>query len=119
MGKIKKLLTVAILFFSVISCGNTGWFCRKNQNLSYGANGKHMISVYDMGITTKQLDSICVADALSQNFNDWINGYFIDFETRDTVFKHTFIKTNNPDEEVIYIVTEWRDSLAIVKRIKK
>jgi len=118
MEKLTKFLTVVLLFFTVLSCGNTCWFAKKNQDQTYGQS-RGMVSVYNMGITTAQLDSICLADALSQDFNDWLNGYFIDFETKDTVFKHTFIKTIEGKQEVIYIVTEWRDSLAINKRVRK
>lgn len=108
-----------LLFFLVISCGNTCWFCKKKPTEPTYGQGKTMVSVYNMGITNAQLDSICVADTLSLDFNDWLNGYFVDFETRDTVFKHTFIKCANKPNETIYIVTEWRDSLAIIKRVRK
>ena len=53
------------------------------------------------------------------DFKDWMSTYYIDFETKDTVYKHTFIKSSIYDAEIIYVVTEWRDSLAIMKRITK
>lgn len=118
MKILTKFLTIVLLFFTVLSCGNTGWFCRKKTDQNYGQS-QSMISVYNMGITNEQLDSICLADNLSQDLNDWLTGYFIDYETKDTVFKHTFIKTIEGKQEVIYIVTEWRDSLAINKRVRK
>lgn len=118
MEKLTKFLTVMLLFFLVLSCGNTGWFCRKKTEQTY-SQSPQMVSIYNMGITNAQLDSICVADTLSLDFNDWLNGYFVDFETRDTVFKHTFIKCANKPNETIYIVTEWRDSLSIIKRVRK
>ena len=118
MKKLEKLLTITLLFFTVLSCGNTSWFCKKKAYNTYGQK-QNMVSIYNMGITNSQLDSICIADGLSQNFNDWLNGYFIDFETKDTIFKHTFIKTLENNNDVIYIVTEWKDSLAINKRVRK
>lgn len=108
-----------LLFFFVVSCGNTGWFCRKKPSEPVLGQGKTMVSVYNMGITNAQLDSICLADTLSLDFNGWINAYYIDYETRDTVFKHTYIKHAEKRNETIYIVTEWRDSLAINKRVRK
>lgn len=118
MEKLTKFLTVMLLFFLVLSCGNTGWLCRKKTEQTY-SQSPQMVSIYNMGITNAQLDSICIADTLSMDFNDWLNGYFIDFETRDTIFKHTFIKTIKGKQEAIYVVTEWKDSLAIMKRVKK
>lgn len=102
-----------------IGCGGTHRFCYKNdQDINYGSS-RVMKSIYEMGVTNHQLDSICVVDGLSQDFNNWINTYYIDYETRDTIYKHTFIKRIDLNEEVIYVVTEWKDSLAIIKRVRK
>ena len=119
MGRFSKVLSVLLCLVIAISCGNTHWFCKKkDQDINYGT-GKTMVAVYNMGITDRQLDSICLADGLSQDFDEWANAYYIDYETRDTVFKHTFIKVFGNNQEEIYIVTEWKDSLAIIKRVRK
>ncbi len=121
MGKINKIIAYVLTLFLLIGCGNTHWFCKKSnsgEDINYGS-AKTLIAVYNMGITDRQLDSICLADGLSQDFNDWANAFFIDYETRDTVFKHTFVKYYGDDGEAVYIVTEWRDSLAIMKRVRQ
>ncbi len=120
MKQFIKFITLLILAIGIVSCGNCHWFCRHNQpeETTLGS-GRTMLSAYNFGITNAQLDSICRADSLSMNFEDWVNTYYIDFESKDTVYKHTFIKSSIYDAEVIYIVTEWRDSLAIMKRITK
>lgn len=117
MKKLNKILTFFIMFFMLIGCGNT-WKLKHqpDQNLGHGVT---MVSVYNMGITNHQLDSICLADGLSNDFEDWVNAYFIDYETADTVYKHTFIKSMDKNGETIYVVTEWKDSLAINKRVRK
>lgn len=116
MGKVKNFLLITLLFLLALGCGNTRRLPNKNQP-TFGYGGT-MLAVYEMAVTNTQLDSICLADTLSMDFNKWINGFYVDYETRDTVFKHTFIK-NTGGKETIYIVTEWSDSLAITKRIRK
>ena len=121
MKKFSKVLAVFFCLVTAIACGNTHWFCKQKQQdepVVLGQSSK-MVSVYNMGIKDYQLDSICHADGLSNDFKDWVNAFFIDYETKDTIFKHTFIKVYNDNQEEIYIVTEWRDSLAINKRVRK
>ena len=120
MRKILHYLVVLLFLFAAFGCGNTCWFCKKKpQTETNLGQGRKMVAVYNMGITNIQLDSICVADTLSMNFEDWLNTYFVDFETGDTVYKHTFIKSLANKNEIVYVVTEWKDSLAIMKRITK
>lgn len=121
MKHLSKVLAFLLGAILIVGCGNLRWFCKKPSTdepttVTYGSG---MVAVYNMGITNHQLDSICLADALSQDFNDWLSTFFIDYETRDTVYKHTFIKTMSEGVEEIYVVTEWRDSLAIMKRVKQ
>ena len=120
----KRFIGFLILFaliFTAAGCGNSWWFCKKKpaEQENVMGVGRKMVAIYNIGITNAQLDSICVADTLSMDFNDWLNTYFIDYETRDTVFKHTFVKSLADKQEAIYIVTEWKDSLAIIKRVTK
>lgn len=100
------------LFFS---CGFSEQAPQDTTN--YGQPKKTTL-VFDFIATEAQVDSVCRADSLSNDFKRWINAYFIDFETRDTVFKHTFIRENN-NEQIIYVVTEWREGMKITKRITK
>lgn len=121
MKHLTKVLTVLVGAILIVGCGNLRWFGKKQTpveppTVTYGTG---MVAVYNMGITDRQLDSICLADALSQDFADWLSTYFIDYETKDTVYKHTFIKKMGQGGEEIYVVTEWRDSLAIMKRVKQ
>lgn len=80
-------------------------------------NGK-LVSVYDMPVTVHQLDSICLADTLSINLNDWLGSRYVEYGTIDTVYKYTFIKHMGTDQETIYVISEYRDSLSINKRIR-
>jgi hypothetical protein len=121
MGKISKVVAYVLTVLFLVGCGNTHWFCKHKQSdgdVNFGS-AKTLVTVYNMGITDRQLDSICLADGLSQDFNDWVTALYVDYETRDTIFKHTFIKYYDSNGEEVYIVTEWRDSLAITKRIKQ
>ena len=121
MKNFTKVLAFLLGAVLIVGCGNLRWFCKKQNTddpqVTYGSSG--MVAVYNMGITHHQLDSICLADALSQDFDDWLSTFFIDYETKDTVYKHTFIKRMDDSGEEIYVVTEWRDSLAIMKRVKQ
>ena len=121
MKKIIGFLVIFVLIFSTIGCGNCHWFCKKKPTETENVlgSGRKMVALYNKGITNAQLDSICVADTLSMDFNDWLNTFFVDYETRDTIFKHTFIKSTGGKNEAIYVVTEWKDSLAIIKRVTK
>lgn len=115
MKRLLIILTTLIGLLIIVGCGNTG---KVHKSDWYYAGTSHMVSVYDMPISVHQLDSICVADTLSNDLTKWHKSMFIDFETRDTVYKHTFIKRYSETEEVIYIINEYRDSLSINKRIK-
>lgn len=72
-----------------------------------------------MVLNSRQLDSLCGADGLSRNLNDWIVTTYIDYETRDTVYRYTFIKKISKKEELTYILTP-RDTLyKVIKRTVK
>lgn len=120
MGKkIIKLFILGMFAWIIFGCGSPkvlssgDWYNLPN-------NGK-LYTVYDIPVTMHELDSICVADTLSNNLYDWLNSHYIEFGTKDTVFKYTFIKHMGSELETIYVISEFRDSLSINKRqrIKK
>ena len=120
MKQFTKIIAFLVLTIGIAGCGNCHWFCRHKQlvptEITLGG-GRTMLSAYNFEVSDAQLDSICRADSLSPDFNDWMSTYYIDFETKDTVYKHTFIKSTVYDAEIVYVVTEWLDSLVIMKRI--
>lgn len=115
MKRLFLIVGTLIALLILVACGNTA----KTQKTDwYYTAGSRMVSVYDMPVTTFQLDSICMADTLSNNLQNWHRAMYIDFETRDTLYKYTFIKKYSETEEAIYIINEYRDSLSINKRIR-
>ena len=120
MKKLTKFLMISFLVLGLVGCNGLCLFQKQKQpeGNTFGS-GKQMVVLYNMGITNHQLDSICVADTLSVDFNDWHNACFVDHETGDSIYRHTFIKNTKDKRETIYIVTEWKDSLSIIKRVKR
>lgn len=107
-----------MLVMLIAGCGLTkktptaGWY---NEAANVGA----LVTIYNVPVSVHQLDSICVADGLSQNLADWNRSFYIDFESRDTVYKYTFIKVMNKEAEEVYILSEFKNGLTIHKRAKK
>ena len=61
-----------------------------------------------MEINTAQLDSICVADTLIADLNEWFPSYFVDEETGKTIAKYIYIKQNSK-LRTFYILTIYED----------
>ena len=120
MGKnILKVFILSVFTWVIFGCG--GPRTLSSQDWYNVPNNGKLYTVYDMPVTVHQLDSICMADTLSMNLYDWLNSHYVEYGTRDTVFKYTFIKHMGTELETIYVISEFRDSLAINKRqrIKK
>lgn len=59
------------------------------------------------GIYTKfQVDSICKIERIPSNFNKWIDGSLVDYESNDSIYQYMYIKQYKGKEtdEVIYNV---------------
>lgn len=62
-----------------------------------------------------QLDSLCVADTLSCDFNDWTNCDFITYMTNDTIHKRLWIKQWGDGTLVKYVVTGAKEPFFVEK----
>jgi hypothetical protein len=74
--------------------------------------------LYDKDFTYAQFDSICVADAIPMNLEQWKAYTSRDYETNNIITEYMFIKALEANGEVIYrlmIVDE--DTYNIYKRI--
>jgi len=113
----KKFILFILLIFTLIGCGHSRRLSKsdKYDNLGYGVS----YYAFNMKVLPYQIDSVCNADGISNNLNDWKKSAYIDFETSDTVKKYMFIKSISNDNECIYVITEFRDSTLMNKRIKK
>lgn len=102
---IKNTFAVILVGLMLTSCG----LFRKSQKTT-----QQQIDPYDviyartMEINTAQLDSICVADTLIADLNEWFPSYFVDEETGKTIAKYIYIKQNSK-LRTFYILTIYED----------
>lgn len=69
-----------------------------------------------MMLNTRQLDSMITVDQLPI-LEEWINAGFYDYETNQRVYKYTYIKELNEDNELIYVATVKDTLYKVVKRM--
>ena len=110
---IKNGLLMIAVGLSLVSCG----LFRKAPTTpeNYGLS---MRILYDREFTRAQFDSICVADAIPMNLEQWKAYTSRDYETNNIITEYMFIKALEANGEVIYrlmIVDE--DTYNIYKRI--
>lgn len=95
MRKIKIILLVLITLF-LIGCG---------KYIMYNSiNG-----IYN----EKQIDSLCLVEKIPNNYKLWLDGSFIDYESKDSVYQYTYIKQyrSKDNDEIIYNILKKNDSL--------
>ena len=110
-----------VIFFSILFSMNG---CGLIQKLSHKDNtdGTEIVAgTQNMYQTTYefsqwQLDSLCNADKLPTNLNDWINRGYQDYETKVYVARYMYIKELNDNYEMIYIVTPRGEIYVVSKR---
>lgn len=113
-SKFFKFIAVAVIGISVAGCG----LFRKAGN---GGNNGNETAMYGQTMTynARQVDSMCVADGISSNLEDWMSMYYVDYETNEQINRYTFIKSMSESEEMVYILTP-RDTLyKVTKRYVK
>ena len=64
----------------------------------------------------RQIDSMCVVDALPRDLNEWLSKSFNDYETNEHVVRHMYIKELNNNREMIYLITERGEMYVVSKR---
>lgn len=116
-NKIPSLLLVLILSFMFTGCGLLNKIFHGNNpdiDVVYGTDDQIMKEITHT-YTSFQLDSMCVADTLPQNLNEWLGKSYTDSETKKRITRYMYIKQLTDTGELIYIVTP-RESLFIVKK---
>lgn len=107
----KKILLFFFIFF-IISCGN-----QTKNTCVYTQYDLDMFNQYEDYYTKSQLDSICVADTLDNDLNNWLLIPLKDGESYEKVSLYMYIKTLG-EHESIYRVQKINDNLyKITKRI--
>lgn len=110
MKHLKKLLVFLVLM--VCACTTTKLpYTQEYDNI--------MLNEYEGYYTPYQLDSICVADTLEPNLNNWHIIGLRDDETKENVSQYLYIKTLG-EKESIYRVQKIDDNTyKITKRVTK
>ena len=116
IGKQYDMKTFKTLLFSIIfllmGCG-TVKETTSQEWTEIGLDG-YMVKTFDRELTPIQLDSLCVADTLSRNLNEWIRMPFYNVETQKQVIQYLYIKAS--DNETLYTVQEMSNNVYYVTR---
>lgn len=105
----KVILFLAFLLFS-ISCGT-------QKHVAETQSESVMILLIDDVFNRHQIDSLCVADGLSVNVNEWIALSFLDDETQDMIYEYVYIKEMKEDEIMYRIIVVDEENFKINKRL--
>lgn len=97
---LKLFMAVSVVFW-MSSCGPSS--CTQGEGNEGGETEIVMKAVTDT-LTRAQLDSLCAADELSKDLNDWMTTTFVDYESNARVTKHVWVNAVSEDEEVTYII---------------
>lgn len=102
----------------IVSMSGCGLLCKQKQNTDGQNYGTSMKILYEKDFTHAQFDSICVADTLPMDLEQWKPYSSIDYETSQGITEYLFIKSLEKDGEVIYrLIVVDEDTYNIYKRI--
>lgn len=110
--KKKLLILLSICILLITSCGSVKHIFHNEYDKIYAT---------ELIVTQAQLDSVCNADTLSNNFRDWYTGAFVDYETNKAMEKRFYIR-ESITKRVIYILApydEERFKLTIRTEVKE
>lgn len=114
----KKMFTRLLLTFFVVlgisACGPSS--CTQNGEGS-GQDTEVVMKAYSAVFTRAQIDSLCSADGLSNNFDDWMTTTFVDYESSERVTKFVWVNSISDDEEITYIVVPKDTLYNFTKRV--
>lgn len=102
----KKFLLLILIAISMVGCG---LFKKSHKTEKTDEPYDVIYSRTIDNLTLAQFDSICVADTLLGQLNDWYSSSFIDYNTQKTVFKHIYIKQNSK-LRTFYILTLYEET---------
>ena len=105
----KKVFILFIMFMVLFSCG-------VKKKATETTPPSKMILLIDTTFTRHQLDSLCIADTLSMNFEKWNTIWFLDYETNVVVYEYSYIKNINEDI-LMYRVIQDGENYKIIKRL--
>ena len=113
-----RLLAMLVLLSGLISCGPTNKVVTGSENEEVVVGNQRMYQENNR-YNTRQVDSMCVVDALPRNFEEWIRRTYTDYETNAYVVRYVYLKVINDNYELVYIVTPRGDMYIVSKRIVK
>ncbi len=101
----RKIFLFLLVFLSLSGCG----LFKKTHKTTTQENPYDIIYSRTIdNMTLAQFDSVCVADTLLGQLDDWYTSYFVDEETKETIAKHIYIKQNKRFR-TIYVFTVYTD----------
>ena len=115
-----KFLSFIVLFsiiFSFTGCGLIKKISNKGNSDTEVVMGttQNMYQIMHE-YNARQIDSMCVVDALPRDLNEWLSKSFNDYETNEYVVRHMYIKELNNNREMIYLITERGEMYVVSKR---
>ena len=114
----KKILIFIFIFIQIIAfaCSTSKELVKpEDSEMTFGV----MMNAFEDYYTLSQFDSICIADNLNPNLQDWGKLKLTDYETKEKFIQYLFIKSLGNNEQ-IYRVQFVNDSIVkVTKRITK
>lgn len=114
-----RFLNIFIIVLFSCFVGSCGLF----KKVQTGNDNTNVVagSIQNMYQTTHeykqyQLDSMCVADNLPNDLDQWIKRTYQDYETSVYIDRYIYIKEMNNSYEMVYIVTQKGDIFVVSKR---
>lgn len=117
-NKIFSFIILVSMLLSFNSCGLIKKLSQNDngENTTIMAGGTQNMYQSTYEYSQWQLDSLCNADNLPNNLNDWINRGYQDYETDAYITRYMYIKELNDNYEMIYIVTPRGEIYVVSKR---
>ena len=104
----KAILFKIVIFLALITTASK---CGGGEDNSLIMRG------FERTMTVVQIDSLCRADTLALDLEDWICAEFVDYETGNVVKKYSYIKELTDTTEIMYIITQKDSTYKVLKRI--
>ena len=111
---ITKILILLAAAFVLCGCGETWRLSHQRQTHDEYTFGTMKAFVYEYN--GKQVDSMCVADKLPRDLNDWATSSYTDYETGNNYTRKIYVKEYDGKREMIYIITPLERLYKVVKR---
>lgn len=119
----KKILNVLLALSIIVSLNGCGLlnkiFHGHNEGTDVVGNEDQIMASMTHEYTRPQLDSMCVADTLPLNLNEWLWRSYTDNETHRKIYRYMYIKQLTENGELIYLVTPRGEMYIVMKRFTK